>query len=310
MTRTRPVLIDCDPGIDDAIMLILALACPDLEVRAITTVAGNVPLHLTSRNARIIRQKVKRGDVPVFAGCPRPLLRTPVSAEAFHGRTGLGETDLSDPAGPEADGHGVDEIIRQLRQAPEEGLTLIVTGPMTNIACALIMAPDVSAHIREVIVMGGAQSEGGNITPTAEFNIFADPHAASVVFGAAVRVTVLSLDVTHQVRATPDRVGRLEAMTGEPATLVASLLRSANRLEARARPGQEAPMHDPSTLLFLMAPEIFVTRPATVTISTTPGRYFGQTRVRHQPGGPHHWVTGVDDTAFFRKMEEILGERR
>lgn len=308
MTGEHPVLIDCDPGIDDAIMLTLALVSPELDIRAITTVAGNVPLDLTSRNARIIRQQLKRPDIPVFAGCPRPMLRMPVSAEAFHGNTGLGETEVFDPCDPAAQGHGVGEIIRQLRRAPDDGLTLIVTGPMTNIACALIMAPDVSAHIREIILMGGARSEGGNITATAEFNIFADPHAASVVFDAGIKITVLSLDVTHQVRATPDRIRRIEAIPGQPAALVTRLLRSANQLEARARPGQDAPMHDPSTILYLLAPEIFATRRARVRIATAPGRYFGQTRVSHPPGAGHQWVTEVDETAFFRKMEEILDQ--
>lgn len=307
MMPRETLLIDCDPGIDDAIMLLMALSSPDLDVRAITTVAGNVPLSLTSRNARIIRELLGRNDIPVFAGCPRPLLRQPVTAEDFHGGTGIDGIEIFEPEARLEPEHGVAAIIRELRSAPPRSMILIVTGPMTNIACALVMAPDIRAHIRQIVVMGGADSAGGNITPHAEFNIFADPHAASIVFSAGIEVSVLSLDVTHQLRAGADRVLAIAGLPGRTAALAASLLRSANLLETRARAGQEAPMHDPSTIAFILRPEIFSFRTVNVTVTTSPGRFFGQTRIRHSAGGMHRWVTQVDEEAFFELMGTLLG---
>lgn len=306
MTRPLPLLIDCDPGIDDAVMLMMALGSPRLDVRAITTVAGNVPLRLTSRNARLICERLDRPDIPVFAGCPRPLLRAPVTAEDFHGESGIYGIEITEPNAPLQPGHAVEELIRQLKAAPDGGLTLIVTGPMTNIACALVMAPEIARAIAEIVIMGGADTEGGNITPFAEFNIFADPHAAEIVLGTGIPATILSLDATHQVRATEARIARLAAIGGQRAAMMVSLLTAANNLEARARPGTKVPMHDPSTIAWLLAPEIFATIPARVSVNVKPGKEFGRTRVKPSKKGPHRWVTKVDADAFFARIEDIL----
>ena len=308
MTRPLPLLIDCDPGIDDAIMLMMALGSPSLDVRAITTVAGNVPLRLTSRNARLICERLDRPDIPVFAGCPRPLLRAPVTAEDFHGESGIYGIEITEPKAPLQPGHAVEELIRQLKAAPNGGLTLVVTGPMTNIACALVMAPEIARAIAEIVIMGGADTEGGNITPFAEFNIFADPHAAEIVLGTGIPATILSLDATHQVRATEARIARLAAIPGARAAMMVSLLTAANNLEARARPGTKVPMHDPSTIAWLLAPEIFETIPARVSVNVKPGKEFGRTRVKPSKKGPHRWVTKVDADAFFARIEDILRE--
>lgn len=306
MSRPLPLLIDCDPGIDDAVMLMMAIGSPRFEVRAVTAVAGNVPLRLTSRNARLICQRMGRPDIPVFAGCPRPLLRAPVTAEDFHGESGIDGIEITDPDAPLAAGHAVTEIIRQLKTAPPGGLTLVVTGPMTNIACALVMAPEIGAHIREIVVMGGADAEGGNITPHAEFNIFADPHAAAIVFDSGLPVTVLSLDASHQVRATDERIARIAALPGPRAAMMASLLTASNTLETRARPGTKVPMHDPSTIAWLLAPELFETAQTRVNVITRPGREFGRTRPKPSKKGPHRWVTRVDADGFFARIEDIL----
>lgn len=306
MSPPLPLLIDCDPGIDDAVMLMMALGSPRFDVRAITTVAGNVPLRLTSRNARMMCQLLGRSDIPVFAGCPRPLLRAPVTAEDFHGESGIHGIDIFEPDTPLGKPHAVTEIIRQLKVPPTGGLTLVVTGPMTNIACALVMEPEITASIREIVVMGGADIEGGNITPHAEFNIFADPHAAAAVFETGLPVTVLSLDASHQVRATDDRIARIAALPGPRAAMMASLLTAANALETRARPGTKVPMHDPSTIAWLLAPEIFETRQAKVSVTVRPGREFGRTRVGYSARGPHRWVTKADPDAFFMQIEDIL----
>jgi purine nucleosidase len=301
-----PVLIDCDPGIDDAVMLMMAFAARRLDVQSVTTVAGNVPLRLTSRNARMICELMGRSDVPVHAGCPRPMLRQPVTAEDFHGPTGISGLELFEPARPLAPGHGVADLIARLRRAAPQSLSLVITGPMTNLACALVMDPGITAGVREVIIMGGADLAGGNITPQAEFNIFADPHAAAIIFDCGLPVTVLSLDVTHQVRAEPARIARLRAIRGENALRMASLLEAANRLEGRWRPGMNAPMHDPSTIAWMLAPEIFESKPARVQVMTRPGKSFGRTIVHVSKSGPHRWVTHADADAFFDLIERLM----
>lgn len=306
MSAPLPLLIDCDPGIDDAVMLMMALASPRFDVRAITTVAGNVPLRLTSRNARMMCQLMGRSDIPVFAGCPRPLLRPPVTAEDFHGESGIYGIEVFEPDAPLGAGHAVSEIIRQLKSAPEKSITLVITGPMTNIACALVMAPEIAAHIRQYVIMGGADTEGGNITPHAEFNIFADPHAAAIVLESDVPATFLSLDASHQVRATDARIERIASLPGPRAAMMASLLRAANNLEMRARPGTKVPMHDPSTIAWLLAPEMFETLPCRVTVNVKPGREFGRTRVKPLKKGPHQWVVKADADAFFTRIEDLL----
>lgn len=302
----RPIIIDCDPGVDDAVMLMMALASPALDVRAITTVAGNVPLSLTSRNARMMCQIMDRADLPVFAGCPRPILREPVTAEHFHGDSGIAGLDPFEPDVPLAAGHAVQHLIDTLRAARPGEYTVVVTGPLTNIATAIIMAPDIARGIDRLVIMGGADTEGGNITPFAEFNIFADPHAAAIVLDSAIPATLLSLDVTHQVRAEPERLAALRTLPGPRVAIMVQLLEAANVLEARWKEGRMTPMHDPSTIAWLLAPDLFGSRQATVTADTAPGDRFGQTRVAPSDDGPHEWVTMADADGFFGLIERLV----
>lgn len=193
----EPIIIDCDPGQDDALAILLALASPeDLEVLAITTVAGNVPLALTAVNARKILELAGRSEVPVYAGCDRPLLRPPVTAEHVHGRTGLDGAELPAPGIELAPGHAVDAIIALIRERPTGTVTLCPIGPLTNVALAMRLAPDIVERIKRIVLMGGAAG-AGNVTPSAEFNIYADPHAASIVFAAGVPLVMHGLDVTR-----------------------------------------------------------------------------------------------------------------
>lgn len=303
MTR-RAVLIDCDPGVDDAVMLIMALASPALDVRAITTLAGNVPLHLTSRNARMLCAMLGRSDIPVHAGAARPLCRPPVSAEDFHGASGVEGLRVFEPETRLAAASAADAIIAALRDATS-GLTLVATGPLTNIAAAWQAAPDAFCQLTELIVMGGATHAGGNITPHAEFNIYADPEAAAIVFDAGLATTVLSLDVTHKIRATPNRLARLAKIDTDAARWTVALLEASGRFEARAGKALHAPMHDPSTLGWLLAPDLFTTRSTTVSVTTTDGAMRGRTRATRKPG-PHTWVTAADAPGFFGLLEALV----
>ncbi|MEZ5997214.1 MAG: nucleoside hydrolase [Hyphomonas sp.] len=300
------LIIDCDPGVDDAVMLMMALLSPQLDVRAITAVAGNVPLSLTSRNARILCQLMDRQDVPVFAGCPGPMLRAPVTAEDFHGDSGIAGLDPFEPDRPLEPVHAVTHLIDTLRAAEPRSHTVVVTGPMTNIAAALVLDPSIAEGVARLVLMAGADSEGGNITPTAEFNVFADPHAAAIVFNSGIPATVMSLDVTHTVRAELPRVDRLTQLKSEKASIMVRLLEAGNELEGRWKAGQKTPMHDPSTVAWLLAPHLFETRASTVSVVTEEGDHFGQTRPDFSAGGPHDWVTAADADGFFQLIEDLL----
>ena len=183
----RPVIIDCDPGIDDAIALLLALASPEeIDLLGITCVAGNVPLPLTLRNARIVVELSGRTDVPIYAGCARPMRRTLSTGERIHGKTGLDGYDWPEPSLVIGDGHAVDFIVETCLAAKDGAITLCPVGPMTNIATAIVKQPRILPKLREIAFMGGAALVPGNVTPVAEFNIHADPHAAEVVLQSGV----------------------------------------------------------------------------------------------------------------------------
>ena len=212
-TTPQKIIIDTDPGQDDAVAILLALASPDeIEVLGITAVAGNVPLALTQRNARMICELAGRPDIRVFAGCDRPLGRDLVTAEHVHGKSGLDGPVLPDPQMPLQDRHAVDFIIDTLRTEPSGSVTLCPLGPLTNIAMAMEKAPDIIPRIRQIVLMGGAYFQVGNITPAAEFNIYVDPQAARIVFRAGVPLIVMPLDVTHKVLVTAERNDRFRAL--------------------------------------------------------------------------------------------------
>ncbi|MBI4182839.1 MAG: nucleoside hydrolase [Proteobacteria bacterium] len=272
----RPIIIDTDPGQDDAVAILVALASPaELEVLAVTTVAGNVPLALTSENARKIRDLAGRPEVPVYAGCPRPILRPLRTAEKVHGPTGLDGADLPPPRAPLAEGHAVDFIVEALRAHPEP-VTLATMGPLTNVALALIKAPDIAGRVREIVMMGGAV-RGGNVTPVAEFNVYVDPHAARVVFESGVPIVMHGLDVTHKVITTPERLAAIRAIGTPVAEAAAGLLAFYDRrdLERYGAPG--GPLHDPCVIAYLLAPGLFAGRRVHVAVVTDEGPALGQT---------------------------------
>lgn len=245
----RRLIIDTDPGIDDAVAILLALASPELEVAAIVAVAGNLPLAITEANARAICELGGRSDIPVYAGCARPITRPPITAEHFHGETGLGTLVLQPAVKALQPEHGVDATIDLLRAAPEKSISWCALGPLTNVAMAVIKAPDIVERVGELVLMGGASRALGNTTPAAEFNIHADPHAAQVVFESGLPITMVPLDVTHQVRSTPERIARVAALGNPVAAAVAQLLQPSGT--------EPSALHDPCVTAYLLAPELF-----------------------------------------------------
>ena len=210
MKQPRKIIIDTDPGQDDAAALMLAFASPaELDVVGVTTVAGNVPLNWTSSNARIVCELCGRPDISVYAGADRPIQRQLVTAEHVHGKTGLDGADLPEPTMPLQQQHAVDFIIETLRREEPGTVTLCTLGALTNVGLALQKAPDIAPRIRELVMMGGGFFEGGNITPAAEFNIYVDPHAAAAVLAAGIPVVMMPLDVTHQLLTRRTRVARI-----------------------------------------------------------------------------------------------------
>ena len=303
----KKIIIDCDPGLDDAVALLAAFGASDVEVLALTTVAGNVQGPQTAYNARVIREVAGQGaHIPVSAGAPRPLLRDPVTAEDFHGSTGLGGIAFPQPSLALSGEHAVNTIIRLCLAASPDPLTLIITGPMTNVAIALTMAPEIMSGIAEIILMGGADSEGGNITPFAEFNVFADPHAAAIVFGCGLPIRCLSLDVTHGVRTTKNRLAAIRALANAQALAAGELLDASCKLEFSANSHRDAPLHDPSTIIALTHPHLFKGQRATVSVVTEPGEQFGRTVPTFTKGGHVLWYHKADSDGVFAALFELL----
>lgn len=311
MPDPRKIIIDTDPGQDDAVAILLALASPDeIEVLGITAVAGNVPLELTARNARIVCELAGRIDIPVYAGCAAPLKRKLVTAEHVHGKTGLDGPVLPDPQMPLAPGHGVDFIIDTLRAHDPGQVTLCPLGPLTNIATALQKAPDIAERVREIVLMGGAYFEVGNITPTAEFNIYVDPEAADIVFKSGVDVTVMPLDVTHKALVTAERNEAFRALGTPVGVAVAEMTDFFERFDKEKYGSAGAPLHDPCVTAYLIRPEFFTGRHVNVEIETSSELTLGMTVAdwwRVSGRAPNATFMGnVDAEGFFALLTERL----
>ncbi len=307
----RPIIIDCDPGQDDAVALLLALASPEeLELRGITCVAGNVPLALTEANARRIVELAGRTEVPVFAGCARPLLRSLVTAEHVHGRTGLDGCDLPAPALPLDPRHAVDFIVAECLAAGTDGLTLCPTGPLTNIAQAIVNAPEILPCIAEIVLMGGAAMTPGNTTPSAEFNIYVDPHAAHVVLECGRPLVMHPLDVTHKAITTPERLDAIRAIGTPVADAVAGMLAFYDRFDMDRYGMPGGPLHDPCVIAYLLKPALFAGRRARVRIETRSELTMGRTVVDWwgiEGGAPNALVLNeIDADGFYALLVERL----
>lgn len=307
---TRDIIIDTDPGQDDAVAILLALASPELAVLGITCVAGNVPLALTARNARKVCELAGRADIPVFAGCDKPLAHSLVTAEHVHGQSGLDGPPLPEPEMPLQEAHAVDFLIDTLRDAPAGTVTLCPLGPLTNIATALRRAPDIAGRIARIVLMGGAYFEVGNVTPAAEFNIYVDPEAAAIVFGAGVPITVLPLDVTHKALVTPARNAAFRAIGPRIGAQIAGWTDFFERYDKEKYGSDGAPLHDPCVIAWLLAPDLFAGREVNVAIETTSPLTRGMTvadwwGVTDRPANAL-FLGDVDADALFALMTERL----
>ena len=276
----RRIVIDTDPGIDDAVAILLALAAPEeLEILGIVVVAGNLPLTQTERNARRVCELAGRADVPVYAGCTHPLLRRLATAEHVHGETARDRLLLPEPTMALRPQHGVDFLIETLRSEEAGTITLCALGPLTNIAMALVKAPEIAKRIGELVVMGGACFELGNVTPAAEFNIHVDPHAAAIVLDSGVPITMIPLDVTHQVLTTPRRITALRALGNRCGSAVAALLAAFEKNRRASFSSRGRALHDPCVIAHLLRPALFGGREVNVAIETQSPLTLGMTVV-------------------------------
>jgi len=262
------IIIDTDPGQDDALAILLALASPEIEVLGIVAAAGNVPLSLTTKNIRKICELAGRPDVKVFAGCSQPLTGPLVTAEHVHGATGLDGADLPEPTMPLQEKHGVDFIIETLENEPAGTVTVCTLGPLTDLGKALTRAPEIAGRIRKIVLMGGGLFEGGNITPAAEFNIYVDPQAAAVVFGSGVPIVMMPLDVTHKTLTTRARVAAIQAIGTPLSEAVVGWLDYFERFDVAKYGSEGGPLHDPNVIAYLLKPELYSGRLCNVEIET------------------------------------------
>ena len=292
-------------------MLLLALACPDeFDILGITTVAGNVPLDLTQRNARIMCELAGRTDVPVYAGSDKPMKHELITAENVHGKTGIDGVATYQPAMPLQDQHAVDFIIETLLAADNNSITLVPTGPLTNIGQAMSSQPDILPKIREIVLMGGAMREAGNTTPSAEFNILEDPDAAQIVMHCGRPMTIVPLDVTHQALVSQRRIEQIRALDTPVGTAVVGMMEFFNRFDSEKYGSDGAPLHDPCTIAYLLKPELFEGKLCNVEVETgspltrghTAVDFWGVTdRVRNA-----NWLYKVDADGFFALLIERL----
>lgn len=266
----RKIIIDTDPGQDDAVAILLALGSPDeLEVLGVVAVAGNVGLKQNAHNALQIVELAGKPETPVYAGVEGPFRRKLVTAEYVHGKTGLDGPTLPDPQIKLREQHGVDFIIDTIRREPSGTVTLCALGPLSNLAMAFAKAPDIKARVQEIVLMGGGLFEGGNTTPAAEFNIYVDPDAADAVFHSGIPITQVPLDVTHFMLATRPRIERFRALGNRTGVATAEMLEFFSRFDISKYGSDGGPLHDPCVIAYLLKPALFHGKHVNVAIETS-----------------------------------------
>ena len=305
------LIIDTDTAGDDAFSILLALKAPHVTLEGITICNGNVPFDQQAENALYTLEVAGAGGtVPVWKGCPLPMLRKPIDATEFFGADGMSDADFPQAQQRPEDGHAVDFLIDTIMSNPGE-IEILAQAPLTNIATVIERAPDVVSRIREIVLMGGGFFEGGNITPSAEFNIFVDPEAAKIVFGSGVALTMLPLDVTHKVLTTKERVGRLRANGNRPSVAMADMLEFFERFDEEKYGTDGGPLHDPTVIAWLIDPGMFSGRACNVEIETGSDLTLGATvvdwwKVTNRAENAFV-VRDVDDDRFFDLFIERVG---
>ncbi|MCL4165913.1 UNVERIFIED_CONTAM: hypothetical protein GTU68_024986 [Idotea baltica] len=310
MIDKRDIIIDTDPGQDDAIAILLALASPELNVLGITAVAGNVPLALTHNNIRKVCELADKRDTCVYVGCEKPMVRELFTAEYVHGETGLNGAQLPEPTMPLQKQHAVEFIVDTLKSKPKRSVTLCTLGPLTNIGQALSKAPEIAPRIKEIVMMGGGLFEGGNVTPTAEFNVFVDPEAAKITFNADIPMVVMPLDVTHKALTTKARIDSLRVLGTKVGVASAEWLDFFERFDEEKYGTEGGPLHDPNVIAYLLKPGLYKGRHINVEIETESQLTVGMTVADywHVTDKPKNalWMTDVDADAFYKLITERL----
>jgi purine nucleosidase len=306
----RKIIIDTDPGQDDAVAILLALASPELEVLALVAVAGNVRVTQNAYNALQILEVAGRPDVPVYVGCERPMRHPLVTAEYVHGATGLDGPTLPAPQIAPQRSHGVDYLIETLLAHDPGSITLCCLGPLTNIGMAMVKEPAIVSRIAEIVLMGGGCFEGGNVTPAAEFNIYVDPEAADLVFRSGVPITQVPLDVSHSMLTTKARIDAFRALGNRSGVVTAEMLEFFERFDEQKYGWEGGPLHDPCVIAYLLKPELFHGRHINVAIETqseltrgmTVADYWGVTgRVRNV-----NYLRSGDPDGFYALLTERI----
>lgn len=307
------IIIDTDPGQDDAFAILLALAAPELEVLGLTTVAGNVPVTQTADNARRIVELAGRGGIPVFAGAERPLLRPPRPVPEIHGGTGIDGWDWPAARRPPEPAHAVDWLVQTLMHEPAASISLVVLGPQTNIALALRREPRIASRIARLVFMGGGFFEGGNMTPAAEYNILVDPEAAAIVLGAGMDVTAVPIDCTHSAPAPVDWSRPLQALGTTTGAACAGMMRFFEQYGNRKYGTRSRPLHDAVAVGALLWPDLFEGRRCPVAVECAGKLTTGMTVVDwlRQTGEPDNclWLRRCTDpqALYGRMLERLAG---
>jgi purine nucleosidase len=305
----KKVILDCDPGHDDAIALLLAHGSPEIELLAVTTVVGNQTLEKVTRNALAVARVAGISGVPFAAGCPRPLVRGIETAASVHGESGLDGPLLPEPTLALDPRHAVDLIIDTVLREEPGTVTLVPTAGLTNIALAVRKEPRLAELVREVVLMGGACA-GGNWTPAAEFNMLIDPEAAHIVVNERWPLTMVGLDVTHQALATPDVLERIAAVGTRPATFVVELLTFFREAYRRDQGFEHPPVHDPCAMARVIDPSVLTTRPAPLDVELTGRLTRGMTVADLRGPAPEGCTTqvavGIDPARFWDLVVDAL----
>jgi len=308
---SQKIIIDTDPGQDDAIGILLALASPaELDLLGIVTVAGNVPLSLTSKNALILCELANKRETKVFAGCSRPLVRPLVTAEHVHGKTGLDGAELPPPTMSLQKQHGVDWTIETLLTAEDNSITICCFAPLTNVAMAMVKAPEILPKIKKIVMMGGGFFEGGNITPTSEFNIFVDPHAASTILSCGRPLVMMPLDVTHKALIQRNWLEDLKALGTPVGDAAYGMMTFYERFDLEKYGSKGGPLHDPTVIAYLLQPGLFEGRKVNVEIEISSELTMGMTVVdwwKVTDRSPNvTYINQINSDGFFQLILERL----